>query len=183
MRTNTIVLSSLLVLSSGSIATAEKDKSIESFEQPMLAPEPPPALLTSLPDEVALVRDRIVVRFKRAAAENIGARGMAHRGITGLDPLDVLGLVNGVESLRKQFVGATPAKAARTNRPDLSGWYVVTFDPRRTTPEALVRSYEASSLVMEAQTIGLHPVHATVNDPNYPDQWHLNQANDSDVLS
>ena len=133
------------------------------------------------PLEDAVVGDRIVVRFTTQAASNIEAVGRENRGMTGLDPLDAVALVNGVDSMQKQFADATPERAERTGRPDLSGWYIVSFDPARSTPEELVRIYKANPLVMDAQTIGLHPLHATVNDPNFPSQWHLDQSNDADV--
>jgi subtilisin family serine protease len=170
-------LSSLLATS---VVCGEQDLKQEKT-QSLLAPA---IVLTNLgvaPLEDQVARDRIVVRFASQAADNIEAVGRENRGITGLDPLDAVGLVNGVDSLQKQFADATREMSERTGRPDLSGWYIVSFDPARSTPELLARVYRANPLVLDAQTIGLHPLHATVNDPNFSSQWHLDQNNDSDV--
>jgi len=35
--------------------------------------------------------------------------------------------------------------------------------------------------VVDAQPIGIHTVYAVPNDPNYTDQWHLNNSNDADI--
>ena len=178
-----MIAASLITLSTlmaTTVVGAEQDTRGETPKS-LMAPAVVSTSLGIAPLKSAVVKDRIVVHFAPQAANNIEAIGRENRGITGLDPLDAVGLVNGVDSLQKQFADATREMAERTGRPDLSGWYIVSFDPARSTPAELARLYRANPLVLDAQTIGLHPLHASVNDPNFPSQWHLDQNNDSDV--
>ncbi len=149
-------------------------------EVKVLAPGGPPGgLVPSAPDLV--VSHQIVVEFDAPSARLIELSGVGRFGLTMSPALDRIGIGAGVSQLRKQFTGADPARAADPGRPDLSGWYVVTFDPARTTPAGLVAAYLRDPAVLSAQTIGIHPVYAVPNDGNYPGQWHLNQANDRDM--
>jgi subtilisin family serine protease len=145
----------------------------------------PPALhaAAGLPPAVpdTVVGNEIVVELDSAAAAVLELAGLGPVGLTMSPALDLLGLRFGVTSLRKQFAGADPLAAAASGRPDLSAWYVVTFNPGLATPHALVQAYQAQPAVREAQVIGVHAVSATPNDGSFPSQWHLSQANDRDM--
>lgn len=100
---------------------------------------------------------------------------------TGVSSLDQLGRKFGVSELRKQFPGSDTALAKAAGLPDLSGYYVVRFDPARASLDEVMSAYAADPFVIKVEPIGIHPVYAVPNDGNYPSQWHLNQANDRDI--
>ena len=129
----------------------------------------------------AIVSDAIVVEFDQIVTIVAEASGRATQGLTGLADIDAIGNLVGARSLRKQFPGAAPFAALPAGAPDLSGYFVVTFNPALATVTQALAAYRASPLVKSAQSIGMHPLHAVPNDGNYPQQWHLNQTNDKDL--
>ncbi len=133
------------------------------------------------------VPDAIVVQFDEATSAQVEAVGQAlaapNGGIpfVGVQAIDELAPVLGIHTLRKQFPGSDPVEAAFAGLPDLSGYYVIEFDPAVATPEQAVATYLAAPGVLHAETIGAHPIYAVPNDGNYSSQWHLNQASDRDI--
>jgi subtilisin family serine protease len=127
-----------------------------------------------------VVGDQVVVEFDVPTATAIEVAGLGRAGLTMTPGLDLVGLRFGVSDLRMQFAAAEHASPASALH-DLSGWYVVTFDPALGGPQQLVQAYLGQPGVRAAQVIGIHPVYATPNDGSFPSQWHLNQANDHDM--
>ncbi|MCI0630326.1 MAG: S8 family serine peptidase [Phycisphaerales bacterium] len=142
-----------------------------------VAPEVP--AVVGLADSV--VADEIVVHLSAPAARILEIVGRPGAGLTGVPSLDALKAQLGVQQWRKQFIGADPLLALRRGVPDLSGYYVVRFDPTLATVDEVVAAYRADPFVIDAEPIGIHPVFIVPNDGNYPSQWHLNQANDKDI--
>jgi subtilisin family serine protease len=127
------------------------------------------------------VSDQIIVRFDAATARTIDLVGLGQFGLTGVGALDQMGAGLGVVRLEQQFRGADPDLAAQQGLPDLSGFYVVTFDSARTGLDVALAAYGASAGVLAVEPIGIHRVGAVPNDGSYASQWHLNQANDKDM--
>lgn len=151
----------------------------ESQNQPLLAPPVGPQL-AGAPAQM-VVPDEIVVELDVVAARMMDVAGTPARGTFGLPALDNVGPQLGVRKLRKLFPGADPLVAMQRGLPDVSGWYVVTFNPAQATSTQAAATYRAIPHIKQAQEIGIHPVSAVPNDGNYPSQWHLNQANDRDI--
>lgn len=87
---------------------------------------------------------------------------------TGVASLDQVGRKFGVSELRKQFPGSDTALSKAAGLPDLSGYYVVRFDPARASLEEVMAAYAADPFVVRVEPIGIHPVYAVPNDGNYP---------------
>jgi len=156
----------------------------------MTAPTPvwgqvpqPKTINIAAPPMVAdrIVPDAVVVQLDPVAVLITDAVGLAPQGRTGVDTLDRVATQFGVNHLRKQFPGADPVLARQRNLPDLSGFYVVTFDTTLGTVDEVLNAYRADPLVKSVEAIGMHPLYAVPNDGNYATQWHLNQANDKDM--
>lgn len=129
----------------------------------------------------SVVPNEIVVRFDSVAVRVIDAVGDLDSGRTMVPTVDTVAETLGVDRIRKQFVGATTDDAMRRGLPDLSGWHVVRFDSSIMTPEEAVAAFAADPFVVEAEVIGVHRIHASPNDGNYPSQWHLNNLSGADV--
>jgi subtilisin family serine protease len=128
----------------------------------------------------ALVPDEFVVVFDpdtAAAAEVRVNEGPA----VGIAALDALAQRFGVQSIRKQFTGADPQRAAQAGLPDLSGYYLVKFNDKLAKLDDVMAAYRANPNVRHVEPIGIHPVYITPNDGYYAQQWHLNQGNDKDI--
>lgn len=122
--------------------------------------------------------NRIVVKFDETMTANIDRSQMA-RGRFGLPGLDALGQRYQVTRIRQQFPGARP-KTYRGRVVDLSKWYKVRFVAEAEVL-GMVEAYKRLPGVLDAQPVGIHAVTVVPNDPNFGDQWHLDQANDADM--
>ena len=168
-------------LSAATLALADRTASLDSAPPPLTPLAPTMKQPLAAPDRSMLVPDQIVVRFSASATRSIAEARPRRVGATGLDSLDVIGFLLDVTNIEPQFRGATPEKAAAIGAPDLSGYHVVDFNPEVTTPEELCAVYRADPLVLSAEPIGMHRIHAEVNDTYFSYQWHLDQPNDSDI--
>jgi subtilisin family serine protease len=139
----------------------------------------PHPLAIAAPD--LLVQDAIVVQFEPIASMVCEISGRSAEGLTGMAEFDAAARELGVKSIAKQFVGAAPFAARAPNAPDLSGYFVVTFDPAVATVDMALAAYRQLKLVVSVEPIGIHAVLGVPNDGNYASQWHLNQANDRDI--
>ena len=129
-----------------------------------------------------VVPDQLVIEFRRAGTRAILASqrdGVALR--TGSPETAALLELIGSRSIRPQFPNAPVAP--KDGRPDLSNHHVVRIDPAAVPGglEAALALALAHPLVKNAELIGVHPVHATSNDPYLANCWHLSQSNDADV--
>jgi len=131
-----------------------------------------------IPSFVGYVPNEVVVHFDNSVVSQLD-RKAAPKGKLGIPALDRLGEKYGVTSIRQEFQGAR-REMVKGRVLDLSGWYKVKFADK-VNVEAVVNEYKAIPGVIDAQPIGIHTVYATPNDGYYPDQWHLNQANDHDM--
>jgi subtilisin family serine protease len=132
-----------------------------------------------VPDEIIVEFDNVAARMTEITAQLNPAQ--VNGGLTGFPPIDDISNRHGVSGLRKLFKTADPIVAMQRGLPDLSGFYVVKFNPANATLQQTLNAYRASPHVRSAQEIGIHPVYATPNDGNYASQWHLNQGNDKDI--
>ena len=174
-------LTACCALSAATLALADRNRDVQKAPPfPLAAQGPLMGPLDNL-GEGSLVPDQIVVRFSDVATNSIAEARSRRVGSTGLDSLDVIGFLLDVHNIEPQFKGASSEKAAAIGAPDLSGFHVVDFNPHQVTPEELCAIYRANPLVMSAEPIGMHPIHASVNDTYYSYQWHLDQGNDSDI--
>jgi len=128
-----------------------------------------------------VVSDAFVVQLDDRASAVVGRGPALRSGMTGLPTLDALSLVYGVRHLREQFPGFNRDDALVRGLPDLSGWFVVTFDPGEASLEEIMAAYAADPFVQKVEPIGVHPVDAVPNDANYGSQYHLNQGTDKDI--
>lgn len=154
--------------------------SLANAQTPIKVLESPPMTAQPQPVEM-IVADAIVVQFEFPAAVMLRFSDELARGRTGVNSLDAIAAQLNVSNLRQQFQGADPQVAAQRGLPDLSGYYIVTFDPNAATVDEALAAYRNDALVKSAQPIGIHSVFATPNDSSYSSQWHLNQANDKDI--
>ena len=121
----------------------------------------------------------IVVKFDKDALNKILSSPSYQLGVTGIPKLDAINRSAGLARMIQKYPHLKPlVYQGRTIDPTL--WFRLSFK-QDIDAEKLVRRYKALKGVIDAQTIGIHKVYASTNDPSYPDQWHLNQANDHDV--
>ena len=173
-------LTACCALSAATLALADRAIHIQAAPPP-LTPKGPVMQPVNVPEREMLVPDQIVVRFSEVATKSIAEARTRRVGITGLDSLDTIGFLLDVTNIEPQFKGASPEKAAAIGAPDVSGFHVVDFNPHHATPQELCEVYRSNPMVVSAQPIGMHRIYANVNDTYYSYQWHLNQANDSDI--
>ena len=133
--------------------------------------------LRDIPSFVGWVPNEIIVKFN-ARPKTSNGPSMA-TGRTGMAAVDALGEKYQATRLERQFHNGR-AHQINGREVDFATFYRVTFDAP-ADPELMAAEYAALADVESAEPIGIHTIHATPNDTNYPSQWHLNQANDSDV--
>ncbi|MDQ7064155.1 MAG: S8 family serine peptidase [candidate division KSB1 bacterium] len=131
-----------------------------------------------VPNFVGYVPDEIVVKFDRSILQSL-KKELFSQGETGVFALDALGAKFQVQRIKQQFPGAK-IRRYRGRIVDLSGWHKIKFANAQDVLQ-VVKEYQALAGVIKAEPIGIHAVTITPNDPKFPDQWHLNQANDADV--
>jgi subtilisin family serine protease len=128
-----------------------------------------------------VVPNEFVVQFSTDAALAVRALNVGQDGVTGFDPIDAIRDDVAVSAYRPLFPGADPIRDLANGLPDMSGWYVVTFDDSTGTLADAMAAYRANPFVVDVQEIGVHPVYAVPNDATYSSQWHLSQSNDKDI--
>ncbi|MCP4069387.1 MAG: S8 family serine peptidase [Phycisphaeraceae bacterium] len=129
-----------------------------------------------------VVPDQLVIEFRRPGTRAIAASRADGGMLRDASPetATLLELI-GSQAIRPQFPNAPVAP--KDGRPDLSNHHVVRIDPA-VVPGGLEGALAlalAHPLVRNAELIGVHPVHATTNDPYLANCWHLSQSNDADV--
>lgn len=163
------ILMALVVGAAGSLAAAQELRTM---------PAPIPAL-TGVPDMV--VPDELVVNLDPLIARVVDAMQMADLPGFGVATLDNIANRFGVSAVRKQFENFNPQLAAQNGLPDLSGYYVIRFDPTRGNLDQVKAAFASDPTVRSVEAIGIHPVAVIPNDGNFGSQWHLNQGNDKDM--
>ncbi|HHM01873.1 MAG TPA: PKD domain-containing protein [Caldithrix abyssi] len=134
---------------------------------------------TDAPNFAGFQQREIVVKFNQTMVEQIVRRADFTKGLTGIANLDALNKRFGVNALMQKYPNLTP-RVYQGRTIDPRGWFRVSFKADIDVDQ-VVRAYKGLRGVIDAQPIGIHRVYATANDPNYADQWHMNQANDADV--
>ena len=142
---------------------------------------PANALLFELGQAEWIVEDEFIVEFGDEATLTLESTRLGSEGRVGIEILDDLCVRHGVSFIRKQFQSIPAKNLDARVLPDLSGYAVVTIDLTKTTLEAAMSDFGADPLVRKVETIGIHPIYATPNDPVYGSQWHLNQTSDIDI--
>jgi len=134
---------------------------------------------TEAPNFAGWNKRDIVVKFDKSTLSKILSNRSHQLGVTGVPQLDALNQSAGVQKMIQKYPGLKSlVYQGRTIDPTL--WFRISFN-KDIDPEDLVLRYKALKGVIDAQPIGIHKVYASVNDPNFTDQWHLDQANDHDV--
>ena len=121
--------------------------------------------------------NRIVVAFDPQTIKNFNPSEL-RQGRTGVAAIDALGQRYRAAVIRRQFPAFDPKR--QTAPHDLSKFYKIYFENEIDALE-VVNDYKALNGVVDAQPVGIHYATAAPNDPQYVDQWHLNQTNDHDM--
>ncbi len=137
--------------------------------------QPDPA---QIPSFVGYAPNKIVVKLSDDFLRKVDSRLLA-RGKFGIPALDKVLQTYDASRILKQFPNAVK-KVYKGRVINLAAWHKVYFRGE-VDVEAIVRQLKAIPGVVDAQPIGIHTVYAVPNDPNYPDQWHLNNSNDADI--
>ena len=129
------------------------------------------------PNFVGYVDNEIVVKFDQTAVRSFDKSALP-AGKFGVFALDQIASRYRANRIRQQFPGARPA-TYRGKMINLAGWFKVRF-AAKVDVDAAVQDFLNAAGVQTAQKISIHSVDAMPNDPNFSDQWHLNQSNDHD---
>ena len=157
----------LVVLLSFSVLAWGADVKVAKVQQP-----------SDIPSFVGYAPNKIVVKFDDSILKKIDQK-LLQKGKFGVPALDKIGDLYDVTRIRQQFPGAQK-KFYRGKVVDLSGWHKVFFRTE-VDVEKVVEAFKQVPGVIDAQPIGIHTVYGVPNDPNFADQWHLDQANDADI--
>jgi len=174
MRSISLLLLSILVTGVCVSAVRADEVRVLALEREPLEAEVPDQIV---PDEIVVVFDEPTT----AQVEALAWQSPDGLQFTGVEPLDELTAAFGVTQLRKQFPGADAGLARQLGLPDLSGYFIVRFDPDVAGAEEVLAAYLQVPGVVHGELIGVHPVYATPNDGYYSNQWHLNQSSDRDM--
>ncbi len=128
-----------------------------------------------------VVADEFIIQFAPHVIASLELFNLGGDGRTGLEDIDALCATHGVSKFRSLFSATTPKALAGVPLPDLSGFTVITIDLNQTSLDAAMRAFSNDASVIHVEPIGLHPIYATANDPNFASQWHLNQTSDKDI--
>lgn len=134
---------------------------------------------TEAPNFAGWNTHEIVVKFNDDMVNRIVGNALSARGITGIPALDALNRQYGVKVLLQKYPQLQP-RVYQGRVIDPRGWFRVSFKGE-IDAEKVARAYKSLHGVIDAQPIGIHRIYASVNDPKFADQWHLNQSNDADV--
>lgn len=121
--------------------------------------------------------DRIVVTFDPQTIKEFDKTAL-RAGRTSIAAIDALGERYKAREILRQFPGYDPSK--RNDPHDLSRFYKIYFN-EEIDALAVADAYKALEGVIDAQPVGIHYATAMPNDPQFVDQWHLNQSQDHDV--
>ncbi len=133
---------------------------------------------TKVPSFIGNVPDEIVVKFDKATTYRFDQTTLS-LGKAGVSALDRLNQRYNVVLMERQFPH-TVERVYNGRVIDLSGWHKIKF-AGEVDVLAVVAEYANLPGVLKAEPIGIHTVSATPNDPQFPNQYHLNQSNDHDV--
>lgn len=100
-------------------------------------------------------------------------------GLTGIPEFDALARRYEVDRINPHFV-IPESFSTRDSRNNLQTWYKVRF----TNPDSVIdvaAAFEKLSVVDKAEAIPVNHVYKTTDDPQFSNQWHLDQSNDADV--
>jgi len=128
-----------------------------------------------------VVADEFIIQFAPHVIASLELFNLGGDGRTGLEDIDALCATHGVSKFRSLFSATTPKALAGVPLPDLSGFTVITIDLNQTSLDAAMRAFSNDASVIHVEPIGMHPIYATANDPNFASQWHLNQTSDKDI--
>ncbi len=134
--------------------------------------------LRKVPSFVGYAKNRIVVKFNDDILKRINKQTMVN-GKLGIPEIDELSGKYGVKTILQQFPGAKE-RFYNGRKIKLSGWHKIFFR-NPIDAEKVARAYKRLGGVIDAQPVGIHAILKTPNDPNFADQWHLNQSNDADI--
>jgi subtilisin family serine protease len=116
---------------------------------------------------------KIVIRFSKEVSPVIPIQ-VAGIMQTGIGPVDVVCQNLKVHTMRRLF----PSPKYAT--PDLTRYFVVKFDESFDLDEAVTLFSQIPFIVEKAEKVARLEFFGS-NDPNYGDQWHLEQVNDCDI--
>ena len=165
-----IVLSFILLLIGGTVGFAQEAKMFTGDRT---------RLHDDIPDFVGYVPNAIVVKFDPSVVRGFN-KSLFAVGKTGNRVIDVMNQRFDAKVVQEMFPKAS-AKLYKGKQIDLSGYIRIRFNIEHNDIEKVVAEYSRLSGVLKAEPIAIHTVHAIPNDTRFPDQWHLNQANDHDI--
>ncbi len=132
------------------------------------------------PNFLGYEKKQIVIKLSDRLLQSIDKRRAEREGLTGIVSLDRLNRQYEARALIQKYPDLE-ARYLDGRKIDPKTWFRIEFNSE-IDAETAARAYRRLSGVVDAQPVGVHKVHArTPNDPDYPDQWHLNQSNDADV--
>ena len=70
--------------------------------------------------------------------------------------------------------------APKYSTPDLTRYFIVKFN-KSMNLDQVVNAFSKISFIETIDKVGVHKLYGEPNDVKYPQQWHLNQANDHDI--
>lgn len=137
------------------------------------------------PESPFASHDEFIIHFKPAASAPLRAAHPAGVDLltmaAGVDAVDALAQQSGVTALRPLHPSADAQRDLLLGRPDMTGFFIASIDPRVLTVADAMRAAATDPLVEGVEAIGWHPVYAVPNDPSYGNQWFLNQTSDKDI--
>ncbi len=131
-----------------------------------------------VPNFVGYVPNAIVVKFSDDILSQIDKSALK-MGKTGIFNIDQLSQRFDVQTIIQKFPRAK-TKVYQGRVINLKAWHKIRF-AHDVDIEEVVAAYKNLPGVVDAQPIGIHRIYRTPNDPKFPDQWHLDQANDADI--
>ncbi len=116
-------------------------------------------------------QNEISVKLTQEALKSVD-KNMFSAGLTGITEIDQLRNDFPVQSIKFHF--------PLTHHSALDQWLQIRFSgPVDVTTVA--NAYGALSSVLIAETIPIHKIYQTPNDPGLSSQWHITQTNDADI--
>jgi len=101
------------------------------------------------------------------------------QGRTGLAKVDSLNWRYGAFKIQRLFP-YFKIKFHNGKPNTLDAWYTIYFS-EDINETALAAKYASLSEILYSEASPICKIYAAPNDPQYPNQWHLNQANDADI--
>ncbi len=100
-------------------------------------------------------------------------------GRTGLKAIDQLNAEYGISRIYPHFTQSASSQPNDSKRA-LRLWYKIRF-PAGVNVSAMAVEYEELNEILVADPIPIHKAYKSPDDPDYSEQWHLNQSNDADI--